>query len=107
MTRVLKSRFLGGGPVSAVVTIYPPAAAERDGRSSTVPKPDVLTRAGERGHGKRENGTFVRSVNGRSDGIPVIGASIAYPPNPLGTFSTNSRCTTLPRRGTTRGTVRP
>lgn len=30
-----------------------------------------------------------------------------YSPNPLGTFSTNSRCITLPRRDTTRGTARP
>ena len=85
----------------------PPAATERDGRSSTAAKPNVLSRADERGHSKRENGTSVRSVNGRSDGTPAIGASMTHSPNPLGTFSTNSRCTTLPRRGTTRGTARP
>ena len=35
------------------------------------------------------------------------GRSANYPPKPLGTRSTTSRCTTLPRLGTTRGTARP
>ena len=109
-----EAAFRSGGMVGPLVAARSPRSLRsktgRYGQNSTlVDGAETGRRSADRqtGHGKRENGTSLCGVDGHSDRTPAVGASIAYPPNPLGTFSTTSRCTTLPFRGTTRYTARP